>query len=84
MTTFEKLSMVASGTGEVWEKARAMIGVSELALLLAQEAVKNTTAEELSPTKVASATGLTDRAARNRIFNTAIQERERSKSPALQ
>jgi hypothetical protein len=84
MTTFEKLSMVASGTGEVWEKARAMIGVSELALLLAQEAVKNTTAEELSPTKVASATGLTDRAARNRIFSTAIQERERSKSPALQ
>jgi hypothetical protein len=83
MTTFEKLAMVASGTGEVWEQARAMIGISELALLLAQEAVKHTTAEELSPTKVALATGLTDRAARNRIFNSAIQEKERSKIPSL-
>jgi hypothetical protein len=83
MTTFEKLSMVASGTGEVWDMARTMIGVSELALLLAQEAVKHTTAEELSPAKVMKATGLSESGARAKIFNTSIQEKERSKIPCL-
>jgi hypothetical protein len=68
---------VASGQGEVWDMARIMIGTSELALLLATEAVKGTTSAELSPTKVSEAIGISDRAARNRIFNTAIQEKNK-------
>jgi hypothetical protein len=83
MTTFEKLSMVASGTGEVWEMAREMIGISELALLLAKEAVKHTTSEEMSPAKVMKAANLSESGARARIFNTSIQEKERSKIPSL-
>jgi hypothetical protein len=53
-----------------------MIGTSELALLLATEAVKGTTSEDLSPTKVSEAIGITDRAARNKIFNTAIVDKK--------
>lgn len=74
MSVFEKLDRIASGKGKVYDMARAMIGHSELALLLATEAVKGTTSEELSPTRVAEAIGITDRGARNKIFNTAIRE----------
>jgi hypothetical protein len=76
MTTFARWLALASGQGEVFDLAREMIGTRELALLLAKAAVKNTTAEELSPTKVARATGLTDRGARNKIFNAAVMEKQ--------
>jgi hypothetical protein len=72
MTTFEKLLSLADE--ETLRLARDMIGKPELALLLAKAAVQHTTKEDLSPTKVAEAIGLTDKGARNRIFNSAVRE----------
>lgn len=77
MSTFEKLATIASGTGEVWETARAMIGKNELALLLAKAAVDQTT-ESLSPTRVGKALGITHSGARKKIENAAIQESKKS------
>jgi hypothetical protein len=51
-----------------------MIGKPELALLLAKEALKNTT-EVLSPDTVAEVLGLSRTGATNKIENCAISER---------
>ena len=51
MTAFEKLATIASGNGEVYDMARAVIGHAELALLLAKSALVGTT-ETLSPVRV--------------------------------
>jgi hypothetical protein len=51
-----------------------MIGKPELALLLAKEALKNTT-EVLSPTTVAEVLGISRNGATNKIENCAISER---------
>jgi len=58
MSVFERLLTIADeGTLDL---ARAMIGKPELALLLAKEALKNTT-EVLSPTTVAIVLNMTSR-----------------------
>ena len=51
-----------------------MIGKPELALLLAKEALNNTT-EVLSPTTVAEVLGISRNGATNKIENCAISER---------
>ena len=51
-----------------------MIGKPELALLLAKEALKNTT-EILSPTTVAEVLGISQNGATDKIENCAISER---------
>jgi len=49
-----------------------MIGKGELALLIAQEVVKNTSLS-LSPTKVAEVLGMSRDGARKKVENTAIK-----------
>ena len=74
MSTFERLLAIASGHGEVFDLARGMIGKQELALLLAKEALKNTT-ELLSPTTLAKILNAPSRDASEKIENCAISER---------
>jgi ABC-type ATPase involved in cell division len=72
MSAFERLLAIADE--ETLDLARAMIGKPELALLLAKEALKNTT-EVLSPTIVAEVLGISRTGATNKIENCAIPER---------
>jgi hypothetical protein len=72
MSAFERLIAIADE--ETLDLARAMIGKPELALLLAKEALKNTT-EVLSPTAVAEVLGISRNGATNKIENCAISER---------
>jgi hypothetical protein len=72
MSAFERLLAIADE--ETLDLARAMIGKPELALLLAKEALKNTT-EVLSPTAVAEVLGISRNGATNKIENCAISER---------
>ena len=72
MSAFERLLAIADE--ETLDLARAMIGKPELALLLAKEALKNTT-EVLSPTTVAEVLGISRNGATNKIENCAISER---------
>src|SRR5260221_11997146 len=72
MSAFERLLAIADE--ETLDLARAMIGKPELALLLAKEALKNTT-QSLSPTTVAKALNTTARVAPNMIENCVIYER---------
>jgi hypothetical protein len=72
MSAFERLLAIADE--ETLNLARAMIGKPELALLLAKEALKNTT-EVLSPTTVAKVLNMTPLGASNMIENCAISER---------
>src|ERR1700737_544571 len=72
MSAFERLLAIADE--ETLDLARAMIGKPELALLLAKEALKNTT-EVLSPTIVAEVLGISRNGATNKIENCAISER---------
>jgi hypothetical protein len=74
MSTFERLLAIASGQGEVFDLARSMIGKQELALLLAKEALKNTT-EVLSPTTLAKILNVPPGGASEKIENCAISER---------
>jgi hypothetical protein len=73
MTTFEKLAWIATAPGEVGDKARAMIGIGELALLLAKDALADTTAD-ISPTVAAQVLGITRDGARKKIDNTAVRD----------
>jgi hypothetical protein len=72
MSAFERLLAIADD--ETLDLARAMIGKPELALLLAKEALKNTT-EVLSATTVAEVLGISQNGATNKIENCAISER---------
>jgi hypothetical protein len=72
MSGFERLLAIADE--ETLDLARAMIGKPELALLLAKEALKNTT-EVLSPTAVAEVLGISRNGATNKIENYASSER---------
>ena len=72
MSAFERLLAIADE--ETLDLARAMIGKPELALLLAKEALKNTT-EVLSPNAVAEVLGISRNGATNKIENCAISER---------
>jgi hypothetical protein len=72
MSAFERLLAIADE--ETLDLARAMIGKPELALLLAKEALKNTT-EVLSPVTVAEVLGISRNGATNKIENCAISER---------
>jgi hypothetical protein len=72
MSAFERL--LAISDEETLDLARAMIGKPELALLLAKEALKNTT-EVLSPAAVAEVLGISRNGATNKIENCAISER---------
>jgi hypothetical protein len=71
MSAFERLLAIADE--ETLDLARAMIGKPELALLLAKEALKNTT-EVLSPAAVAEVLGISRNGATNKIENCAISE----------
>src|SRR5258708_36595427 len=72
MSGFERLLAIADE--ETLDLARAMIGKPELALLLAKEALKNTT-EIRSPTTVAEVLGISQNGATDKIENCAISER---------
>jgi hypothetical protein len=72
MTPIEVLLRIAEGEGEVFDQARTMIGISNIALLIANEAVKSTSAK-LRPCDVAKAIGLGPDAAKDRIENTVIK-----------
>src|SRR5260370_5503099 len=72
MSAYERL--LAISDEETLDLARAMSGKPELALLLAKEALKNTT-EVLSPTTVAEVLGISRNGATNKIENCAIPER---------
>jgi hypothetical protein len=71
MSAFERLLAIADE--ETLDLARGMIGKPELALLLAKEALKNTT-EVLSPATVAKIMGISQKGATNQIENCAISE----------
>jgi hypothetical protein len=71
MSAFERLLAIADE--ETLDLAREMIGKPELALLLAKEALKNTT-EVLSPATVAKIMGISQKGATNQIENSAISE----------
>jgi response regulator of citrate/malate metabolism len=77
LSTFEKLDRIASGTGEVYEMARTMIGHAELALLLAKAALTGTS-ETLSATTAAEVLGMSRDGARKKIENCAIREPSKS------
>ncbi len=70
--TLSDLIQIATGEGEVMEMARTMIGHAELALLIANAAVENTSIK-LRPCNVSKATGLGADAAKDRIDNTALK-----------
>jgi ABC-type ATPase involved in cell division len=72
MSAFERLLAIADE--ETLDLARAMIGKPELALLLAKEALKNTT-EVLSPAIVAEVLGISRNGATHMIENCAASER---------
>jgi ABC-type ATPase involved in cell division len=72
MSAFERLLAIADE--ETMDLARAMIGKPELALLLAKEALKNTT-EVLSPAIVAEVLGISRNGATNLIENCAAFDR---------
>jgi len=72
MSVFERLLAIADE--ETLDLARAMIGKPELALLLAKEALKNTT-QVLSPTAIAEVLGISRNGATNKIENCAISKR---------
>jgi hypothetical protein len=72
MSAFERFLAIADE--ETLDLARAMIGKPELALLLAKEALKNTT-EVLSPITVAEVLGISKNGATNKIDNCTISER---------
>jgi len=72
MSAFERLLAIADE--ETLDLTRALIGKPELALLLAREALKNTT-EVLSPDTVAEVLGISRNSATNKIENCAISER---------
>jgi hypothetical protein len=72
MSAFERLLAIADE--ETLDLVRSMIGKQELALLLAKEAIKNTT-EILSPTTVAKVLNLTPGGASDMIENCAVAER---------
>ena len=72
MSAFDRLLAIADE--ETLDLARAMIGKPELALLLAKEALKNTT-EVLSPVTVAEVLGISRNGAPDKIENCAVSER---------
>jgi hypothetical protein len=72
MSAFERLLAVSDE--ETLDLAREMIGKPELALLLAKEALKDST-EVLSPTPVAEVLGISRNGATHKIENCAIPER---------
>jgi hypothetical protein len=72
MSAFERLLAIADE--ETLDLARAMIGKQELALLLAKEALKNTS-EVLSPAIVAEVLGISPNGATSMIENCAACER---------
>lgn len=72
MTVFEKLAWIATAPGEVGEQARAMIGIGELALLLAKDALSGTSIA-LSPTKVSEVLEMTREGAAKKVQNTAVK-----------
>jgi hypothetical protein len=71
MTPFEKL--VAIADDETLELARRMIGKQELALLIANAALKGTS-KQLSPTDVAGVLQITPQGAGKKIDNTAVKQ----------
>jgi hypothetical protein len=75
LTTHEMLWALATGNGPVMEKARAMIGEGELALLLAKATLSGTS-ERLSSTKVGEVLGLTQSAAHRKIENVGFKKIE--------
>jgi len=66
---FEKLMAIAEGQGDICRLARRLIGKTELALLLANAALKDTSIK-LSPSKVATILGVSDNVARSKIEHT--------------
>ena len=73
MDTFEKLMAIAEGQGDICRLVRRLIGKSELALLLANAAL-NDTSVKLSPAKVATILGITENVARSNLENTIPED----------
>jgi hypothetical protein len=72
ISTVEILFAIASGQGAVFDKARAMIGEDEIALLLAKTALAGTSLS-LSPTRVANVLKISRDGARKKTENTAVR-----------
>ena len=72
MQPIEILLTIAGGTGPVFEKARAVIGEDELALLIAKTALSETSLS-LSPTRAAKVLGMSANGSRRKIDNTAVK-----------
>jgi hypothetical protein len=72
INTVEILLAIASGHGPVFDKARAMIGEDELALLLAKAALAGTSLS-LSPTRVAKVLKISRDGARKKTENAAVR-----------
>jgi hypothetical protein len=73
LSTVDALLRVAEGQGPVFDLARQMIGIEELALLISKAALKHTSLK-LSRVKVARALKMSDSGARNRIENAMVKE----------
>lgn len=72
LNSLESLIQIATGQGEVMEMVRQMIGTAELALLIANSAVADTSIK-LRPCNVASAIGMSEDGARKKIDNTIVR-----------
>jgi hypothetical protein len=71
-SVFEKLYLIASGTTEPLKMAALMIGHEELALLLANAAVKDTSLR-LRPCNISAVTGLSRSGAQKKSENTVVR-----------
>ena len=77
MKPIEILLTIAAGAGPVFEKARQMIGEDEFAILIAKDALSETSLS-LSPTKVARAINMSNKGAKDKVDNLAIKQVHRT------
>jgi hypothetical protein len=72
MSNFEKLATIASGNGKAFDLARQYIGIEQLALLMANDAISQTSAE-LDVAAIAKAFNLNERTALEKSKNIVIR-----------
>jgi hypothetical protein len=72
MSNFEKLATIASGNGKAFDLARQYIGIEQLALLIANAAISQTSGE-LDVAAIAKAFNITEKAALEKTKNIAIK-----------
>jgi hypothetical protein len=72
MSNFEKLATIASGNGKAFDLARQYIGIEQLALLMANAAISETSGK-LDVAEIAKAFNITERVALEKSKNIAIR-----------